>query len=205
MTSQIPPEVIAGDPFNKWELTIKESFDFKELYKRIHEYLVEEGFSDMFSGGDDFETYYHETEAADGMKTHKIWWRAEKFAKSEGHDNIKFYFILDFTTQMMVKKEIMHNGQKVKLDNGELKLECEFYIDFEANKTDRDAFSNHFIMKYFKRKMRTKYNRKIESLAKGEVMVLSNDLYDLIQVFVGARPETDLSRRDFYPIKGIGN
>lgn len=205
MTDQIPDDVVEKDPFSFWELTIKETFDFKELYKRIHTFFMEEGFKDLFSGKDDFESFYYERENADGTKDHKIWWRAKKLAKSPGHDNIMFWVMLNFTTVLMGKKEIMYEGQKVTLDSGELKLEFSLYIDFEANKKDLEQFKNHFILKYFKNKMRNTYNRKLESLAKGEAMTISNDLYEIIQVFAGIRPESELSRRDFVPIKGAKN
>lgn len=205
MTDRIPDDVVAGKPFSFWELTIKDTFDLKELYKRIRVFLIEEGFKDLFAKKDDFESFYYEKENPDGTKAHKIWWRAQKFAKSEGHNHLKFYVALDYTTVMMTKKEIMINGQKVKLDSGELKLEFSLYIDFHANKDDLDKFKNHFILKYFKNRVDNKWAKKLESLAKGEAAAISNDLYELIQVYTGAKPESDRSRRDFVPIRGASN
>jgi hypothetical protein len=205
MTEQIPDNVVAEAPFSAWELTIRDTFDLKALYVRLHEFFMEEDFVDLFSGKDDYESFYYEKENPDGTKAHKIWWRAKKLAKSPGHDNIVFWIRLDYTTVMMGKKEIMIKGQKVTLDSGELKLEFGLYIDFEGNKKDLERFKNHFILKYFRNKTRTKWNRKLESLAKGEAMAISNDLYELIQVFAGIRPESERSRRDFVPIKGASN
>jgi hypothetical protein len=202
MTEQIPDKLLAEDAFNFWELTIRDTFNLRELYKRIYVFFKEEKFVDLFAGKNDYESYYYEKENTDGTKNHKIWWRAEKLAKTPGHDNIKFYIRLDFTTRDMGTKEIMHEGQKVTIDSGELKLSFGIYIDFDANKDDFDKFKNHFILKHFKKKMHSKFNRKLESLAKGEAMVLSNDLYELIQVFAGIRPESELPKKDFIKVKG---
>ncbi len=199
----IPDRILKDKPFSKWELTIKESFDLKELYKRIHDFFVEERYGDLAAGKDDFESFYFERANADGTIDHKIWWRAKKLAKSPGHENIMFWVALDYTTVRMTKKELMINGKKVTLDNGELKLEFYLWLDFEGNQEDWKHLEKNFFFKYFKRKMHTKYNRKIESLAKGEANVFSNDLYTLIQVFTGVRPESDRSRRDFVNVKGI--
>lgn len=205
MTDQIPADVLAGKPFSAWELKIKDTFNLKELYKRIHTFFIEEDFVDLFSGGDDFESFYYEKENPDGTKAHKIWWRCKKLAKNPGHDNIMFWIRLDFTTVMMGKKEVMINGQKITLDSGELKLEFGLYIDFNANKEDLEKFNNHFILKYFKRRVQNKWTKKLQSLAKGEATAISNDLYELVQVFAGIKPESERSRRDFVPVKGASN
>ena len=145
MTDRIPDDVVAGKPFSFWELTIKDTFDLKELYKRIRLFHIEEGFKDLFANKDDFESFYYEKENPDGTKAHKIWWRAQKICKKRRTQSPQ---ILRSTstiqTVMMTKKEIMINGQKVKLDSGELKLEFSLYIDFHANKDDFDKFKNHF-------------------------------------------------------------
>ena len=61
------------------------------------------------------------------------------------------------------------------------------------------------ILKYFKNRVDNKWTKKLESLAKREAAAISNDLYELIQVYAGAKPESDRSRRDFVPIRGASN
>jgi len=201
----IRSEVLEGNPFSEWELTLQESFNLKEFYKRIHLFLKEEGYGDIYTGKDEFETYYYEKETLEKTKEHKVLWRFNKFTKNPGHNSIKFHCLLDFTTKFLTKKEVMVNGKKTKLDVGELKVEFSLFIDFDANKDDRDAFKSHPILKLFQNKMRTKYRRKLESLAKGEALTFSNDLYALIQVYVGVRPDSELSRKDFIGLKGATN
>ena len=199
----IPNRVLKKNPFSKWELRIKESFNLKELYKRLHNFFLEEGYGDLASGKDDFESFYYERTNLDNTVDHKIWWRAKKLAKSPGHDNIMFWVAMDITTVRMTKKEVMIDGKKISLDNGEVKIEFNLWIDFEGNEADWKFLDGNFFFKYFRRKMHTKFNRKIESLAKGEANVFSDDVYTLIQVFTGTRPESDRSRKDFVRVKGI--
>ena len=197
MADRIPDYLIKEGPFSKWELVVRDTFNLKELYVRLHEFLKDEEFVDLGSGGDNYETFYYEKDNGDGTTDHKIWWRAARFSKNPAHNNIKFYMQLDMKTVRMQKKEIIVDGQKQKLDNGELEFKFYLFIDYRNNKDDTHAFDNHFILKHFKNLFWNKWNREPENLAKGEAMAFSNDMYSLIQTYSGVRPQSSNSRRDF--------
>mgnify|MGYP000892565006 CR=1 FL=1 len=121
MAGKIPYTVLKSGPFSEWELTVKETFSLEGMYKRIHDFLVEEHWSDLNggtvdSGGDEFEDYYFQRTQGD-MKFHVLWWRATKRPKFHGNKYLQFYLILDMVTMVMKDKEIMHNGGKIKLQN----------------------------------------------------------------------------------------
>ncbi|MGM5481696.1 MAG: hypothetical protein ACQESE_04790 [Nanobdellota archaeon] len=205
MTELIPQKALEGDPFSKWELTVKESFSLDALYKRLHEFLIVEEWVDLHAGGDDYEINYEEHEQDDGSINHFIWWRAAKDPKIPAHDYIRYYLRLDFTTKMIKEKEVMLQGKKVKLDNGELKVECGIYLhqDNSRTKSGKNPWKTHPVLKHFKNYFWNRLNRKVVSAAKGEIVEFSNDLYNLIQVFTGVKPES--GPRDFVPVKGVSN
>jgi hypothetical protein len=189
MADRIPDYLLKEGPFSKWELVIRDAFDLKELYVRIHDFLVDENFKDLGVGSDNYETYYYEKDNGDGTTDHKIWWRAARFSYNPAHKNIKFYMQLDMKTVRMETKEVIKDGQKVKLDSGELEFKFYLFIDYANNKNDQEAFENHFILKHFKKLFWNQWNKEPTENAKGEAMAFSNDLYSLIQVYTGVRPQ----------------
>lgn len=194
---RIPDKVISGKPFSKWELVVRDSYDLKELYTRLHDYLNDEGFTDLRTGGDNYETYYREKDNGDGSKEHKIWWRASKYPRVDQNKNIKFYILLDMKTVMMTKKEVIINGQKQKLDNGELEFKFNLFIDFANNTALNDDFNNHWLLRYFKQKFFNKWNRVPRDQAFAEAMVYSNGIYSLIQTYTGVKQKDSGAPRDY--------
>lgn len=205
MTELVPQNLLEGDPFSKWELTIKESFSLAALYKRLHDYLLEEDWVDLHSGGDDYEVNYEEYEVDGGATNHVIWWRAAKDPEIPAHKYIRYYLRLDISTKLMKEKEVMIGGKKVKLDDGEIKVECSIYLDQgnDRGKDGKSPWETHPVLKHFKNYFWNRLNRKVVGSAKGEIVQFSNSLYNLIQVFTGVKPES--GPRDFVPVKGTSN
>lgn len=201
--TELIPGYLLGNAFSNWELTVRDSFSLKALYVRLHEFLLEEGWADLQYSRDNYETFYGEQQAEDGSLSHTIRWRAFKEPKNNGGGNIKFYLKLNISTVMMKETEAMIRGQKVKLDQGELKITCHLYLDANNYKKQGQDWDSHFILKHFKKKFWDRLNKGVLGAAKGEIVAFSNDLYELIQVFTGVRPQS--GPKDFVPVKGIGN
>ncbi|MCA9477593.1 MAG: hypothetical protein KC535_00415 [Nanoarchaeota archaeon] len=207
MTNKIPKDSL-GSPFSKWELTVKETFALDGLYKRIHDFLVEEQWKDLNggdvdSGGDEFEDYYFQRTQGD-MKFHVIWWRATKRPKIHGNKYVQFYLILDMVTQALKDKEVIHNGQKIGLHNGEFKVNAQlFLVDEDPNSPGNAQWNEHPILSFVKKRFWNRENKGVMGACKGELMKFSNDLYELIQRYTGVLPEGPV--RDFSPVKGTHN
>ncbi len=201
MTEKIPSRLLANEPFSHWEFTIKDTFNLKGLYVRIHDFLKDEEWKDMFAGRDDYEVFYNELFNDNGTMEHTIWWRAYNSPHNDARGNLKFYLKLDMVTRMMKKTEVMIQGRKVELDSGELKITCSIFIDRES--VDKDVWDNHFILKHFKNHFWNRTNKGVYSSAKKEAYAASRDLYKVIQVYTGVQSEP--SSRDFFPVKGAFN
>lgn len=205
MVEKIPDEVLSEDPFISWELRINESFDLKELYIRLHEFLIDWDFVDLFSGGDDYETRYYQKTNEDNSLSHIIWWRAKGYPRNNAAKNIAFYIQLDIYTVRMSKVEQMISGKKVTLDKGEIKLKFKLYMDINTNRygiRNKSQWDTHPILKHFKRKFWDRINRETVDTAEGDAIALSRELHQLVQTYTGARlPQSE--PKDFLPIKGV--
>lgn len=204
MVDKIPDEILRDDPFIFWELTIRDSFDFKELYKRIHEQFLDWGWVDLFSGGKDLESLFFRKTNPDKTLNHIIWWRAKWHPRNSGAKNITGYCQFDYYSVAMKKVEEMVNGKKVKMDNGELKIKCSFYLDINRNrygKRNKSEWDTHPILKHFKRLFWDRTNIKIVDRAEDELVLFSRVLYETIQKFTGAHVSKDA--KDFVPLKGV--
>lgn len=200
---ELIPEDILGSPFSKWELSIRESFSLKAFILRLHQFLVDEGWSDLSSGGDDYEVYYKEVKNADGSKNHSIWWRAG-LDSDYGNGYFKHYLKLDISTVMIKEVEQIIDGKKIKLDSGEMKISCSLYLDQNHGRVDgKTEWDTHPILKHFKKKFWDRTNKSSAGAAKGELATFSNDLYEFIQIYTGIKPSGKI--KDFTPTKGIGN
>jgi len=200
MSHQIPGRVI-GKPLFKWELVLKDSFNFELLYKKLHEYLPEEDWEDLYRGSDDYETMYYEKDNGGGAVSHDIWWRAKKKPKNDLNGKLMFYFKMDIKTLVLKKKEVMIDGKKVKLDNGELGVNCWFYLDVTNNDYDK-KWMKHPILKHFPKFFeRNKDMRAAIEFAEVELKGQSDDLQTFFETYTGARPEE--GPKDFLPVKGI--
>lgn len=194
MAGKIPFSAIKGSPFSEWTLTVKESFDLKGLYKVMHDFMVDNDWFDL-NNGDDFETYYHEVSLPGGAKNHYIRWRAMRDPKLEQKRSIKFikfYLKLEFKTVLMNKKDVIVKGNKENLDSGELEISAKFYLHTLWGEKDSEWQTNP-ILKFFQFRFWNRINRGVFGAAKGEIIQASQDIYQLIQVYTGMRPEDSKS------------
>lgn len=191
MTGKIPESVLKpGLEFSQWELIIKESFDFPALYKVLHHFMVENYWFDL-EGGDYFETFYKEQHLPGGAINHDIRWRAVREPKSEFHRSIKFikyYLKLEMKTIVMKKTEVMIDGKKVKMNEGELTVRAKFYLHLDWAEKDSD-WNKNSILKFFNRRFWNRMNKSVFSNAKRELVGASREIYHLIQTYTGIEPE----------------
>ena len=191
MSGKIPYSVLKGGAFSEWELTIRESYNLNGLYKVMHDFMVDNDWVDL-NGGNDFESYYHEVHLPGGAIDHNIWWRAMRDPKLEQKRSIKFlkfYLKLEFKTVMMSKKEVIISGAKQKVDSGEIRITARFYL--HANWGEKDSeWQKNPILSFFANRFWNRINKGVFGAAKGEIIQASQDLYQLIQIYTGMRPET---------------
>lgn len=208
MSIQIPPDAL-GKPFSKWELVVRETFSLQGLYKRIHDFLLEEEWKDLNgstvdNGGNEFEDYYFQRTQGD-MKFHVIWWRGTKRPRFSGNNYVQFYMILDFTTMAIKNTETIYRGSKINLENGEFKVKAQFFlVDEDTNPGSRGGeWKQSSFLSFTKNRFWNQTNKGVLGACKGELATFSNNLYELIQKYTGVMVEGKV--KDFSPVKGTHN
>lgn len=194
------PERVLGKYFINWEFVIKETFNWELLYKRLYEFLQEEDWKDLQQGKADFETYHYEADLGNGLKSQDIWWRAFRKPKDDMAGQLKFYFKLDFKTLAIGKKEVMHNGKKIKLDSGELTIRLWLYLDKQNNAKKAAEWKNNFFLKLLHKWFWDKESKRQITYAEEELEKFSKDLQSILTGFTAAQKGGD---KEFLTQKGF--
>jgi len=146
----------------KLNIESEDTFHMKNLYKLVHDWLDEEGFTDLY--GDRHpdgnpETFYLERlNATTGAKEHRIRWRSIRVANTY----YRYFIKIDFTTLNMKSIEVMHQGYKMKTDRGDVIINIEAWLQLDYNNTWKDTpfLKNPFIQKIFRFRI---YKEQVES------------------------------------------
>ncbi len=198
---KIPGEVTEKDPLISWEFVVKETFNLELLYKRLHEFMEHEGWKDIQRGEGDFETLFSEVTLDDGALNHDIWWRAYKDPIKNFENSLRFYVRWDMKTLIMEEKEFMHEGKKIKLNNGEFKVNASFYMHFAHDDDNPDnPWRKSPLLKLLKKWFWKRLQENAVDEAEEELTKCSNDLYELMQVYTTMKKSD--GPRDFVPVRG---
>ena len=182
-----------------FEIEYEDVFHMKTLYKRMYDFLVEEGWKAAESDGDDnnYETLYWERKnQSDGMD-HHVWWRC--FRVPEGNRYYRYFLKIDMQTLNMKKIEVMHKGQKFGTNKGDVIIRVESYVQIDY----RDEWEKNSITNYFKEKFKERiYAQEIDAYKK-DLYAATYRLNTLIKQYLQLKnPMADWGR-SFHPEKGI--
>lgn len=181
----------------KFEIENEQTFHLKQLYKYMFEWLIEEGWSDMFvPGNENFEYLYFEKTLQNGNQEHAIWWRCQKNSYKSRY--VRYAMKIDFKTLDMGKTEVIQKGMKFKTYKGDLILNVESYVQLDY----RNEWPKHWLLKHFDRVFRERIYKKNIELYKKE---LYNDTYRFqttIKHFLTLKNPIDLPE-SYHPQYGI--
>ncbi len=120
-----------------FSLVYKHIWSLEFLYKRLYEWLKDEGYTD--SSRERFmETLFLQRDLG-GPKQIWIWWRTDKSHSSF----IKFYLNVDFHILGLTKAEVVHEGKKIGTNKGEV----EVFITAKMELDPSGEWDNHFLLK----------------------------------------------------------
>ena len=128
--------------FQPMRIKYKDIFDLKAFYESLHEWLQEQGYVDLEDELDHWENSYRERIAQGGLREIWIQWRTTKKP-----DDLKLRYYLDFDWHCvaLTTTEIVRNGQKMKLNKGEVELKIRAFIEKEYE----SEWKNHWFLKHF--------------------------------------------------------
>jgi predicted DCC family thiol-disulfide oxidoreductase YuxK len=181
----------------KFEIENEEVFHLKNLYKLVHEWLVDEGFNAVDGKSDDkFEALYLDHTKADGAKEHHIWWRTIQAPR--GNNYYRYFLKIDWQTLRMQSIEIMHKGQKFKTNKGDVIIRIEAWLQLDY----QDKWLKSPILRIFERWFRERfYLERIKSY-KHDLYLTSFRLHQTIKQYLQLKAPVDWGR-SFHPEKGV--
>lgn len=178
------------------EIENEQTFHLKLLYKYIHEYVCKDMGYSSYWGDDNPEILFFERTKPDGAQEHHIWWRFYKYPNNSSY--LRYFLKIDFQTLVMSKNEIIQNGQKFKMNKGDIILRIQGFLQLDYN----DEWRKHWLLKNFDQWFRKRlYRAEIEyhkEYIYKKVYELQNKIKQFLQL---ARHEKIES--PFWPVKGI--
>jgi len=170
-------------------------FDMKALYKAIRDWLISNEYVTAKSS-EKMEKFYLEKISPSGTKEIWVWWRTSRFP--HGSKYFKYYMNVDFHVLGMKDVEIMHQGQKLKANKGEVEVLINCYLETEAEFEIKKTFLG-FLSEIFKKRV---YKKQIEQ-HKDELKEDLDKLQNFIKQFLELKsflPKSEM----FYPSRGLG-
>jgi hypothetical protein len=132
-------------PFQPMRVKYKDVFDMKAFYEALHEWLLENKWEDKEDHLDHWENFYGERISQGGAREIWIQWRPWKSPKEVGDSKLAYYMDIDFHCIALTTTEIVRNGQKMKMNKGEVELKIRAYIE----KRYVSEWENHWFLKHF--------------------------------------------------------
>ena len=132
--------------FGPMRIKYKDIFDMKAFYESLHEWFQEYGWKDFeepIAAGDHWESFYGERIGQGGAKEIWIRWRLHKPAPES--EALAYYLDLDFHCIALIKTEVVKDGQKIKVDKGEVELMIRAYIEEKY----KSQMAKNKLLKYF--------------------------------------------------------
>jgi len=179
-----------------FEIENEQTFHLKELYKYIHDFMYKDEDFVSYWGDDKPEILYFEKQHPNGLREHHVWWRLYKYP--EGNKYLRYLFKIDFQTLAMGKKEVIKNGQKFKMDKGDIIIRIQAYLQLDYN----DDWQKHWLLKNFDHLFRNRiYRQQIhyqrEELYK-KAYYIQNKIKQYLQLAMPEKIEAS-----FQPAKGL--
>jgi len=171
------------------------TFNLKALYQHLHEWGLEKEYVPSESDSDFPETLYYDARLPEGNSLW-IWWRL----KHVPHSNPFYRYVinLDWHTTKIKDTEVIHNGKKHKMQQGEIVLSCQAILETDyQNQWGGSSFMGRFKEAFWKRFM-WKNTEKFKADLKADV----EDLHETIKRYLDIFNQFP-QQRGFRPAKGL--
>lgn len=183
----------------QFSIVFKHIFSMEYLYKRVREWLIEEGYT---TDGDDkwIEKLYLERVSSNNAKQIWIWWRMDKNPYG-GNPFFKYWLNIDFHFLNVSSTEIVVEGTKVKTNSGEIEVFITAKMELDpAGDWDKNFFlKNKYIQNFYLNRM---YKQRIEQTEDILVKDSARLLGAIKQYFQLESWLPEYTGKPFHPAKG---
>lgn len=176
---------------DKWRIKVAQDMHFKNFYRSFYEYLEDNEYVSQ-DGDDKYETFYDEKHHPNGVREYRLRWRAyHKFNNSD----VLSKFTFDWLVLSCKDKEIVSNGKKIKVQNLEIEITCETYLQINKDKLKKSKFLSTFANLFFDRWFRhlsEGYKNRAKARSK-EIEEFLKGLFDTVK-YTSESPEFNRTR-----------
>ena len=193
-----------------FEVEAESLHSFKELYKRINDWLINEDYKNIYDGRHEFfETLYWERNWGT-HKEYQIWWRAWKrpLAKmgetnEDSNKYFTYFFKINYHTIRIKPAEVMHKGKKWSTNEADTVLRIKAYLVIDDEDWDKgDTLFGGFLKAIRPRFREWLYKDKIW-FHREFLYRKAFELQNVIKEFLGERLNQDIPP-NIYKEKGLG-
>jgi hypothetical protein len=181
----------------QFSLTFKHVFSMEYLYKRVHEWLVEEGYT---NDGDDkwIEQLYLERLSSNDARQIWIWWRT---GKNGANKFFKYHLNVDFHGLNLKNDSIVVDGTKVDMNKGEVEvfITAAMELDPDGEWNKHFFLKNKYIQNFYLNRI---YKERIESAEDDMVKDCARLLGAVKQYFQLESWLPEYTGKPFHPAKG---
>jgi len=124
-------------------IQVKQVFHLKNTYTYAWEWLREEGFVGLDGKEERVETMYDEKIDLSGGRTTRVWWRCLLNPDNNSYYRYRFNIFWEFNG--ITNTEIMYQGKKIKVNEGEVFLHCWAILELDY---DRKWEKNSFLYRF---------------------------------------------------------
>lgn len=176
-------------------------FNLKELYKATRDWLIFNGYTTS-KDSENMEKFYLEKVSSSGAKEIWVWWRTSRVP----HDSkyFKYHINIDFHTLGMKEVEVMHQGQKIKANKGEVELMINCFIvlepdeKFEFKKSAVGRLGGPWLTNLFRKRIHKKQIDSHKQDLKSDLVALQGFIKEFLEL-KSFLPKSE----KFYPSKGM--
>jgi hypothetical protein len=195
----MPPPYELGKRWvvKQFSLNYKHVFSMEYLYKRLHDWLIEEGYCSQ-NTDKWIEKLYLERISGNGMKQIWIWWRTDKEYASPF---FKFYLDVDFHALGLTDAEIVSEGSKIKTNKGEIEVFITARMELDPKKEwDKNfVLRNEMLRRFFLNRV---YKDRIEQVEEELIRDSARLLGAVKQYFQLESWYPEYAEKPFHPSKG---
>ena len=181
----------------EFSIVYKDVFSWEWLYKTVHTWLNDEGWK--WENGDKWKEVNFVQRNLPSGKEVWIWWRTEK----DRGKYIKTFLDVEYHILGMKDIELMHENNKMKVQNGEVEVFIKAYIQLDPKGEIEKLpwMKSEFVQNWFNKRWYKKEIKQEEVKLYGDAYRLQHAVkqYFDLKGWIG-----EYAGRPFIPKKGLG-
>jgi len=188
-----------------FEIETESLHDFKQLYKRIFDWLLFEDYRNIQNDElENYEILFWERQHAAGHKEHHIWWRAYKVpVKDIESDYFLYFFKINFQSIRVNKADVMFKGKKWSTNDANVIMRVSSYLVINDKDWEKKGQLFGAFLKTMQPRFKSWFYKDKILFHRKFLHDKTFELQNVIKEYLGERTFVDLPP-NIYKEKGLG-